>query len=54
MNPNGGLLGEGDIHGMSNITEAVRQLRGTAASQVADAENVLVSVGRGGLILQGA
>ncbi len=54
VNPNGGLLGEGYIHGMNNITEAVRQLRGTAANQVVDAENVLVSVGRSGLILQGA
>jgi len=54
VNPNGGLLGEGYIHGMNNITEAVRQLRGTAANQVADAENVLVTVGRSGLILQKA
>ncbi|MGH8445765.1 MAG: thiolase C-terminal domain-containing protein, partial [Solimonas sp.] len=54
VNPNGGLLGEGYIHGMNNITEAVRQIRGTAANQVADAENVLVTVGRSGLILQSA
>ena len=54
VNPNGGLLGEGYIHGMNNITEAVRQLRGSAANQVADAENVLVTVGRSGLVLQKA
>ncbi|HEY3698871.1 MAG TPA: lipid-transfer protein [Spongiibacteraceae bacterium] len=52
VNTNGGLLGEGYIHGMNNITEAVRQIRGTAANQIADAENVLVSVGRSGFILQ--
>jgi acetyl-CoA acetyltransferase len=51
VNTNGGLLGEGYIHGMNNITEAVRQVRGTAANQVAAARNVLVTVGRSGLIL---
>ena len=51
VNPNGGLLGEGYIHGMNNILEAVRQLRGTAANQIPDAEHVLVSAGRSGLIL---
>ena len=34
MNTNGGLIGEAYIHGMNNITEAVRQLRGTATNQV--------------------
>jgi acetyl-CoA acetyltransferase len=51
VNTNGGLLGEGYIHGMNNITEAVRQVRGTAANQVVAATNVLVTVGRSGVIL---
>ena len=51
LNTNGGLLGEAYIHGMNNITEAVRQLRGTAANQVKDAEHVFVSSGRSALIL---
>jgi acetyl-CoA acetyltransferase len=51
VNTNGGLLGEGYIHGMNLITEAVRQLRGTAANQVAGAETVLVSAGRSVLVL---
>jgi len=51
VNTNGGLLGEAYIHGMNNITEAVRQLRGTAANQVAGADRVLVATGRSGLIL---
>jgi acetyl-CoA acetyltransferase len=51
VNPNGGLLGEAYIHGMNNLTEAVRQLRGTAANQVAGAERVLVATGRSGLVL---
>ena len=51
VNTNGGLLGEGYIHGMNNITEAVRQLRGTAANQVQDVDHVVVSAGRSGLIL---
>jgi acetyl-CoA acetyltransferase len=51
VNTNGGLLGEGYIHGMNNIVEAVRQVRGTAPNQVPGAERVLVSAGRSGLVL---
>jgi acetyl-CoA acetyltransferase len=46
-NPHGGQLGEAYIHGMNGIAEAVRQLRGTAANQVPDAANVLVTAGTG-------
>jgi acetyl-CoA acetyltransferase len=51
VNTNGGLLGEGYIHGMNNILEGVRQVRGTAVNQVAGAEHVLVSASRSTLIL---
>ena len=51
VNTNGGLLGEGYIHGMNNITEAVRQLRGTASNQQENTKHVLVSAGRSGLVL---
>ena len=51
VNTHGGLLGEGYIHGVNNILEAVRQLRGTAANQVEGAEHVLVAAGRSGAIL---
>ena len=55
INTNGGQLGEAYIHGMNGITEAVRQVRGTACNQVPGVEHVLVTSGTGvptsGLIL---
>src|SRR5438270_9450681 len=51
VNTHGGLLGEAYIHGVNNILEAVRQIRGTAPNQVPGAEHVLVAAGRSGLIL---
>lgn len=51
VNTHGGLLGEGYIHGVNNIHEAVRQIRGTAANQVRDVQHVLVSASRSGMIL---
>ena len=54
LSPNGGLIGEAYIHGMNNITEAVRQLRGTAVNPVADVENVLVASGMSAAILSRA
>jgi acetyl-CoA acetyltransferase len=51
VNPNGGLIGEAYIHGMNLITEAVRQVRGTAANQVEGAEVVLMTSSGGTGIL---
>jgi acetyl-CoA acetyltransferase len=53
VNTNGGLLGEGYIHGVNNILEGVRQLRGTAANQVPRAQHVLCSAGRSAVVLGG-
>jgi acetyl-CoA acetyltransferase len=50
-NTNGGLIGEGYIHGLNLVLEGTRQLRGTAVNQVADAHNVLVTASRTGAIL---
>ena len=51
VNTNGGLLGEGYIHGVNNILEGVRQMRGTAPNQIPNAEHALISAGRSGIIL---
>jgi acetyl-CoA acetyltransferase len=52
VNTNGGLIGEGYIHGLNLTLEAVRQLRGTAVNQVPNARTALVSASRTGVILR--
>jgi acetyl-CoA acetyltransferase len=55
VNPHGGQLGEAYIHGMNGISEAARQVRGSAVNQVEGVEHVVVTAGTGvptsGLIL---
>ena len=51
VNTHGGLLGEAYIHGLNNILEAVRQIRGTSVNLVPNAEHVMVAGGRSGMIL---
>jgi acetyl-CoA acetyltransferase len=55
VNTHGGQVGEAYVHGMNGIAEAVRQVRGCAVNQVADARNILVaaaiSVPTSGIIL---
>ncbi|HEX3785555.1 MAG TPA: lipid-transfer protein [Pseudonocardiaceae bacterium] len=53
VNTHGGLLGEAYIHGVNNIIEGVRQLRGTAVNQVPDAMHVLCAAGQSAVILGG-
>ena len=50
VDTNGGLIGEGYLHGMNLLTESGRQLRGTAVNQV-KAELVLMSSGVNSCIL---
>lgn len=50
-NTNGGLIGEGYIHGLNLVSEAARQLRGVAANQVPGARTALVTSSRTGAIL---
>jgi acetyl-CoA acetyltransferase len=51
-NTNGGLIGEGYIHGLNLTTEAVRQLRGESCNQISGVTTVSVMASRTGLILQ--
>ncbi len=48
VNTAGGSLGEGHIHGMNHVIEAVHQIRGTATLQVKNAKIGLVATGAGG------
>ena len=50
-NTNGGLIGEGYIHGLNLVLEATRQLRGSAVNQVEGARTALVTASRTGAIL---
>ena len=50
-NTNGGLIGEGYIHGLNLTLEAVRQLRGSSCNQLANPRTALVTASRTGLIL---
>ena len=51
-NTNGGLIGEGYIHGLNLTAEAVRQLRGTSPNQLVDPTTALICASRTGLILR--
>jgi acetyl-CoA acetyltransferase len=51
VNTHGGLLGEAYIHGVNNILEGVRQIRGTSVNQVPDAQHVLCSAGKSAVLL---
>jgi acetyl-CoA acetyltransferase len=46
-NTAGGSLSEAYIHGLNHVVEGVKQLRGTAANQVRDAELCVVASGSG-------
>ncbi|WP_067902965.1 thiolase C-terminal domain-containing protein [Nocardia vaccinii] len=57
VNTNGGMMSEAYVHGFNGMIEAVRQIRGESANQVANVDNVLVTGGTAqptsGMILQG-
>jgi acetyl-CoA acetyltransferase len=51
-NTNGGLIGEGYIHGLNLTAEAVRQLRGSSPNQLVEPTTALVCASRTGVILR--
>jgi acetyl-CoA acetyltransferase len=51
-NTNGGLIGEGYIHGLNLSTEAVRQLRGESCNQLPNVSTALVCANRTGVVLR--
>ncbi|WP_313802341.1 lipid-transfer protein [Sphingobium sp.] len=53
VNTHGGQVGEGYIHGMNGVLEAVRQVRGTAINQVETVNHVMVT-GASGVPTSGA
>jgi acetyl-CoA acetyltransferase len=48
VNPHGGLLSEGYVHGLNNVVEAVRQLRGDAGPTQLPGVEVALCTGFGG------
>ena len=57
VNPNGGQIGEGYLHGFNGIVEAVRQIRRVSVNQIPGANTVMVTSGpalpTSAMILQG-
>ena len=54
INTSGGNLAEGFVHGMSLVTEAVRQIRGTSVNQVPGAALSLMTGGPGDSLVSSA
>ncbi|WP_415977160.1 thiolase C-terminal domain-containing protein [Rhodococcus sp. 077-4] len=48
VNPNGGLLSEGYVHGLNNVLEAVRQLRGDSGINQVPGASTALCTGFGG------